>query len=183
MIYLFAMLIVLAVSLSWIIASIQNNTKTFVLKGILISLMLYMSLCIFFSFENVKGWPSSDILPQRFALQAFVIEEPSKFHKTPGAIYLWVIPETNSNTCPPGLICVRSNSPGTPRAYAIPYSKESHEQMLSVSEKLQNGDMIIVEKKKKGDQNDRRGGGGQSPDAEEFEFYDLPDFMEELRKD
>lgn len=181
MIYLFIMLIIFASVLSWIIANLSKNTKTFLLKGGLITLMLYMSLCIFFSFESVKGWPTAAQLPETFELQAFVIEEPSKIHKTSGAIYLWLIPRTNTNSCPPGLICVRSNSAGTPRAYMLPYTQAMHEQMLEIEGTLKDGGTIIVENKKKKQKDGN--GGGQSPEAEELEFYDLPDFMEELRKD
>ena len=38
--------------------------------------------------HNLSGWPSSDALPERFALLAAVIEEPS--NNGPGALYVWV---------------------------------------------------------------------------------------------
>lgn len=178
MIYLFFMLMLFAATISWIIASLDKGTGTAILKGILITGLMYISLCLFFSFENVKGWATTSVLPERFALQSFVVKEPNRRRQQAGAIYLWTIPESNSNKCPPGLICIRSDEDGAPRSYKMPYTKEMHERMIEIGKKMAEGETIIVEKNigRKGRKND-------SPDADELEFYNLPDFLEELRKD
>ena len=58
------------------------------LKGLLV---LGTTLLYFWGDEvvhNLSGWPTADALPERFALLAVVIDEPSA--KSPGALFLWV---------------------------------------------------------------------------------------------
>jgi hypothetical protein len=177
MLYLFLMILILAFAMSWIIAGLDTGKSSVIFKGFFITILMYISLCIFFSFEGVKGWATSNAMPQTFALQSFVIKEPSRKQETPGAIYMWVIPESKTNECPPGLICVRSDENGTPRAYKLPYSKEMHKQMIAIGEKLDEGTMIIVER------GDGKGRKNHSPDGDNLQFYELPEYLDELRKD
>lgn len=178
MIYLFLMLLTLGTVLSWVIVNIDNGMNNVAIKAFLISLLMYISLCIFFSFEGVKGLPSLEALPDKFSLQAFAVEEPNPTNKN-GAIYLWIIPERATSKCPPGLICVKTNSSRAPKAYQIPYTKEMHARMSAIEEKLKNGDMVIVQKEN--DKNNRVDN-WNSPKTEKLRFYDLEEYSEELRK-
>jgi hypothetical protein len=60
----------------------------------------------------VWGWPSRQVLPERFVLLALVVEEPGK--QRDGALYVWV------NALEGGRPVAQ------PRAYALPYTKDLH---------------------------------------------------------
>lgn len=179
MLYLFAMALFLALGLSWIISGLDNGVKSSIVKGIFITVLMYLSLCIFFSFESVKGWPTNQDLPERFVLKSVVIEEPNKRTRAPGGIYLWVIPKKYVNTCPPGVICIKPQSTKMPRSFRVEYTKEKHEQMLEAMKRIAEGETIVVEMQK----GDKQRGRDHSPERDQMRFYDLPDLLDELRKD
>ncbi len=75
--------------------------------------------------HNLSGWPTADALPERFALLAVVIEEPSA--KTPGALYLWV------NAIDKGKPMAQ------PRAFKVPYTKDLHALLNEGMKKARQG--------------------------------------------
>jgi hypothetical protein len=75
--------------------------------------------------HELSGWPSADALPERFALLAVVIEEPSA--KSHGALYLWV------NAIENGKPVAR------PRAYRLPYAKDLHAVLNEGMKKARQG--------------------------------------------
>ena len=75
--------------------------------------------------HNLSGWPTADALPERFALLAVVIEEPSA--KTPGALYLWV------NAIDKGKPVAQ------PRAFKVPYTKDLHALLNEGMKKARQG--------------------------------------------
>lgn len=75
--------------------------------------------------RNLSGWPAPDALPERFALLAVVIEEPSS--KTAGALYLWV------NAIDKGRPVAQ------PRAYRLPYTKDLHALLNESMKKARQG--------------------------------------------
>lgn len=80
-----------------------------------------------FTFEDMLGWPTPRMLPEKFAIVSAVIEEPNKERGIDGAIYLWVTP-------------LDSNRPVTvPRAYKLPYLKENHTQLSEAQRKSRQG--------------------------------------------
>lgn len=172
MIYLFFFIITISVIISWILIHLKRNTKTFFLKLFMITAMFYLSLCIFFSFESVKGWPSSSELPETFIIHSFIISEPNKFEKTPGAIYFWIIPEKDIDECPKGLICIKTESAGTPKSYKLPYSKKIHQKVMDFAEEINEGQGIVVQRRK----------GSSFLNPHDLEFITLPEFMDELNK-
>ena len=79
------------------------------------------------SFKEIVGWPTADILPERFRLIAAQIYEPNALLDSEGSIYLWL---TNMDNLA-GL--------GTPRSYELPYSKEIHEKVSKALVDIKNG--------------------------------------------
>jgi hypothetical protein len=75
--------------------------------------------------HELAGWPSADTLPERFALLAVVVEEPSA--KTRGALYLWI------NAIENGKPVAR------PRAYRLPYAKDLHALLNEGMKKARQG--------------------------------------------
>lgn len=75
--------------------------------------------------HNLAGWPTPDALPERFALLAVVIEEPT--NKNAGALYLWV------NAIDKG------KPVAMPRAYKIAYTKDLHALLNEGMKKARQG--------------------------------------------
>ena len=75
--------------------------------------------------HTLSGWPTPDSLPERFALLAVVIEQPSA--KTPGALFLWV------NAIDKGKPLAQ------PRAYKVAYTKDLHALLNEGMKKARQG--------------------------------------------
>ena len=75
--------------------------------------------------HSMWGWPSADRLPERFALLAAVIDEPTA--KSAGALYLWVA-------------ALEDGKPAAqPRAYRLPYAKDLHALLSEGMKKVRQG--------------------------------------------
>jgi len=95
------------------------------LKGLLVAGVTVMYFWGNDVAHNLGGWPSPDALPERFALLAVVIEEPSA--KTSGALYLWVN-------------AIEGGKPvAQPRAYKLPYTKDLHALLNEGMKKARQG--------------------------------------------
>ena len=79
------------------------------------------------TFEDMLGWPTPRMLPEKFLINGVVIEEPNKERGVEGAIYVWVT-------------ALDGNRPGgAPRAYRLPYLKDTHSQLSESQRKSRNG--------------------------------------------
>ena len=99
----------------------------------------------FVSFLGVKhllGWPTDDRLPDRFELVYAVINEPIEASNTPGAIYLWVLKLPGDGALDeedvytPGVIDTRIDPEEVPRAYKLPYDRETHREVIEAQLKI-----------------------------------------------
>ena len=80
-----------------------------------------------FTFEDMLGWPTPRVLPEKFIINSALIEEPNKERGVEGAIYLWVT-------------SLEGNRPsGAPRAYRLPYLKDNHAQLSEAQRKGRQG--------------------------------------------
>jgi len=80
-----------------------------------------------YTFEDMQGWPTPRMLPEKFIIVSAVIEEPNKERGVDGAIYLWAT----------GL---EGNRPGgAPRSYKLPYVKDTHTQLTEAQRKSRQG--------------------------------------------
>lgn len=99
-------------------------------RWIKISMIVVVTMTYFIAnhtFEDMLGWPTPRMLPEKFAIVSAVIEEPNKERGIEGAIYLWVTP-------------LDSSRPSTkPRAYKLPYLKENHSQLSEAQRKARQG--------------------------------------------
>jgi hypothetical protein len=75
--------------------------------------------------HNLSGWPTADVLPERFTLLAVVIEEPS--NKNAGALYLWVNAIDQGKPVP------------QPRAFKLAYTKDLHALLNESMKKTRQG--------------------------------------------
>ena len=92
--------------------------------------LLVAGVCVFdfvayTAVHDMWGWPTTDRLPERFALLAAVFEEPTK--TTPGALYVWVN-------------AIENGKPSAqPRAYKLPYAKDLHALLDEGMKKARQG--------------------------------------------
>ena len=96
-------------------------------KSSMIVVVTFFYILTFNSFKEIIGWPTKEILPERFRLIAAQIYEPNAIVDSEGSIYLWL----TSMDSLAGL--------GTPRSYEVPYSKEIHEKVAKALVDIKNG--------------------------------------------
>jgi hypothetical protein len=82
----------------------------------------------FVAIEALLGWPTEARPPALFQLHAALVLEPNQGAGSAGAIYLWLSPQD-----------AEGNLTGPPRAHALPYSRELHEQTARAQARLQDG--------------------------------------------
>ena len=99
-------------------------------KAAAIALTSGFFVVAFLALEALLGWPTEAPPPAQFQLHAAVVLEPDR-DRPRGAIYLWLSPRAAAG-----------DSAGPPRAHALPYSRELHEQTERARRRLQEGDTI-----------------------------------------
>ena len=143
------------------------------IKGTMIALSLWFGLTLFYTVHNFMGWPTLEqINKERSQILHFQIREPSKKYDDVGAIYLWVR-ILRSEEEPEAKTFQELMNPMTwflytdkraPRAYKLPYTKETHKQLEELTKKKQKkGSEGYIEKGE--DENGRPDGeqGSRSP--------------------
>jgi hypothetical protein len=100
------------------------------IKAIAIALTSGFFVIAFLALEGLLGWPTEAPPPAQFQLHAAVVLEPDR-GRPGGAIYLWLSPRTADGEVT-----------GPPRAHALPYSRELHEQTERARQRLQEGQPI-----------------------------------------
>jgi len=111
------------------------------IKSTMIIITTLFYVLTYNSFTNLLGWPSNDILPDRFRLVAAQIYEPNALINSEGSIFLWV---TDMNDLA-GL--------STPRSFSIKYNKDVHEKISKALVNLKNGIPQMGENKSEGKKN------------------------------
>lgn len=97
-------------------------------KGAAIVVTAAFFVVAFLAVEAMLGWPTESPLPARFQLHAAVVREPDRQGDDRGSIYLWLSPRDVG-----GVVV------GPPRAHALPYSRELHEQVARAKADLDRG--------------------------------------------
>ncbi len=143
------------------------------------AITIVVSVGFFFtSFESVRallGWPTEQQPPDRFELVYAMITEPNQITRAPGSIYIWVLELPGEGTVEadeiylPGAIDTRLDPEQEPRAYRLPYSRETHQEVHEAKIKLLEGVRQIGVTER-----DPRKPGEHAPNAE-FSFYERPD--------
>lgn len=108
--------------------------------------------------HGLLGWPTEAAPPARFQLHAALIREPARRGQDPGAIYLWLSPKSE-----------QGEVAGSPRAYALPYSRALHAATARAQAKLQAGQSIDGQAAR-----NPRKPGGLTARTVEVELYDAP---------
>lgn len=95
------------------------------LKGLLVAGVTVLYFQADGVLHDTAGFPSSDVLPERFVMHAAVIEEPAG--KREGGLYLWVS-------------AIEDGRPAeAPRAYRLHYDKLLHAELNEGTRKIRAG--------------------------------------------
>jgi hypothetical protein len=121
----YAMLVVLLLSLN------LRSPWHWVIKATAIALASGFFVVAFLAIEALLGWPTETPPPAQFQLHAALVLEPDRGARSAGAIYLWLSPRD-----------AEGEVTGAPRAHALPYSRELHEQTERAQRRLQDGQSI-----------------------------------------
>jgi hypothetical protein len=153
--------ILLATMLLWILISAKGSVY---LKALLIPVAIWYGGVLFFSAQNLMGWPVSRSVPAESYILAYSIKEPQPANGYPGAIFLWAgTPQTamveeegeepgNPVTAlnPKTLFDYQDKS--DPRSYRLPYDRELHEMLQQASEAQQEQPGTMIRMQKNGEQ-------------------------------
>jgi hypothetical protein len=121
----YAVVVVLLLSLN------LRSTWHWVVKATAIALGSGFFVVAFLAIEGLLGWPTETPPPAQFQLHAALVLEPDRSARSAGAIYLWLSPRDAGGEVA-----------GPPRAHALPYSRELHEQTERAQRRLQDGQPI-----------------------------------------
>jgi hypothetical protein len=156
------------------------------LKAIVVSVVLYFSLGLWHSVSSLSGWPTEQVLPEKFTVHWALVKEPSKLNTADsGSILMWASSieeeEQNENHLFPFKIKKRKE----PRVYKLPYSEQMHQKLAKAMQQIAQGKGVVGEKKGSGEK-DGKGQGqakagkegqkgyGSLSSEQDFIFYDLP---------
>ena len=135
-------------ALALLLLSLQlRTTWPWPLKSSVIALSLPATVGSFLAIEAQLGWPSPTALPDRFQLHAALIREPAADDVDGGAIFLWLspweaapldetLPADDAGLDAAVLPHIR------PRAFNLPYSRELHQKVETMRERLARGEMV-----------------------------------------
>ena len=96
-------------------------------KALMIISVTFFYILTYTSFKSILGWPTKNMLPERFRLVGAQIYEPNIVTNSEGSIYVWI---TDMN---------EKSGLGIPRSYELPYSKEIHGKISKATVNLKNG--------------------------------------------
>ncbi|MGI9487148.1 MAG: hypothetical protein ACR2RF_14975 [Geminicoccaceae bacterium] len=111
-------------------------------KSAAIGLALPTGVGAFLALEAQLGWPSQNALPAEFQLHAAVIDEPGANTDNAGAIYLWLTPWGEIASIEESGTDVAIPPDRRPRAFDLPYSRELHQKVETMQERLERGEFV-----------------------------------------
>ena len=121
----YAVVVVLLLSLN------LRSSWHWLVKATAIALASGFFVVAFLATQALLGWPTETPPPAQFQLHAALVLEPDRSGRSAGAIYLWLSPQDAGGEVA-----------GPPRAHALPYSRELHEQTERAQRRLQDGEPI-----------------------------------------
>lgn len=155
------------------------------LKAIMVSIVLYFSFGLWHSVSSLSGWPTEQVLPEKFTIHWALVKEPSKLIAgDSGSILIWATGLEEENRADNQFLPFKIKKRKEPRVYKLPYSEQMHQKLAKAMQQLAQGKDVIGEKKGSGQkgQEGQEGKGGKEgqkgygslSNEQDFIFYDLP---------
>lgn len=137
------------------------------LKAAIIPIVLYFSVVIWFSLNEISGWASPSVLPKTFILHWSIIKEPSKKNvNEKGDIFIWATEVDDDHQYKTAEVnpvlqpfTPRKNA-AEPRSYRLPYSQELHENLSKMMKTIAKGGTVIGKGQTKSFSGEGEGQGG-----------------------
>lgn len=148
-----AYLVVTLLAFSVLYAIQLYYNKSFMLKLINVTVLVFISSAVYFTFETYKGWPTLEKLHDKARVFGIIIEPPVK-GKSDGAIYYWVVEKERVTTSFERIFRYVPTMPNAPRSYHLPYSPEAEKKFAEAQQALQEGKVVLM------DPNDQQSEGG-----------------------
>lgn len=110
-------LVLLIFTSLWVLA---KNYRRYMFGMIFSAIVLVTTVSIYFSIRSYEGWPVVAYPSENFTLHWYVIDEPN-------TIYAWLTNDTDPK----------------PRAYALPYTRTTHQNLDKTRKALKKGDATV----------------------------------------
>lgn len=151
--------------------------RSFLMKLINVTVLVFIASAVYFTFETYKGWPTVERI-QSGMVVSIVIERPVP-NKSEGAIYVWMLPQKKQLNWFERIFVYSPTTIGTPRSYLLPYSKEADEKFSEAKQRMANGEMVFLTDPKEGEEAEGENKQGKdkqkkSGSGGELEDYDVP---------
>jgi hypothetical protein len=126
------------------------------------------------SVKNLLGWPTSELLPDRFEIIYAIIREPDEVTRSPGAIYVWAMtlpgegPVDEADIYNPAVLDTRVQPDQMPRAYRLAYDRMAHklvnEAIIQITQGVRQIGFSTRKPRKP----------GEYEEQSKYSFYDRP---------
>lgn len=175
---------------TWIIAACIAFAITFALmlyynrvfwfKLAAVTLLFIIANMIYFSFDSIKGWPSSERITKGELIFVSIIEPNETY---PGAIYVYVKVDANESHWYDKFVNYIYWDNNAPRSYYLPYTKQTSKEMREATEAMKKGYIVEITGESADTQGngtdptnaDNSNGGDQNqPDGGDTENYKVP---------
>lgn len=133
--------ILLGACLLWVVLGIKGQ---YLLKMALTVVTCSLAVFMWFSIEDVRGWPTDDELPAAFEVDWITVREPTP--KDKGGIFITL---RSMDKTEQGFTLHNINKK-EPRLHRVPYSKQGHKQAQRIRKRLKLGLRVFLRGKKGG---------------------------------
>jgi hypothetical protein len=125
------LVLVYSVSTALLLALCFSEGLSRYLKIFLVVSVTALYFVSWYGYQATLGWPTKEMLPDKFRVIWITLEEPDKIRKTPGTIAFWVRRLDEA-----GLAY------GRPRSHSIPWSEEAAEAAQEALDNLGKGELL-----------------------------------------
>jgi len=164
----------------WIL---NESSLKWYIKTVCISVFCVFTIVFWTTIHTFLGWPADEEdMPNKIMIHWVIVKEPNKIKEFDGAIYILLesVEEIKANKI--GKFFGYGKHRMEPRLFGLKYSRELHEQLEKVKEKLKNGQPVVgkltkgkgkgLSRKGDGKPNKKKGGGSESQE-QDWQFHEL----------
>ena len=165
----------------WILS--ESSVKWYI-KTICISIFCFFTVAFWTTIHTFLGWPADEEdMPEKILIHWVIVKEPNKFQDFKGEIHMLLesAEEIKANTVAKFLGYSRDRI--EPRLFKLKYSRQLHEQLDEIKDKLKRGQPVMGKlskdkltgkgKREKGKKYSDRDGDGSESQEQDWEFHEL----------
>jgi hypothetical protein len=134
-------IIVLAVLFAINFALMVYYNKLFWLKISTVTILFIIVNMLYFSFDSIKGWPSSDTVKKGQLVFVEVLEPNGSY---PGAVYLYVKLDNSETVWYNKYISYNYWDSNAPRSFYLPYTDETGKKMREAKDAIEKGYIVEI---------------------------------------